>query len=144
VSISISHSSERSLCAVSPPGVAIGCDLERIEARESSLVRDYFTSDEIAFCEQEPEAEKDAAVNLVWSAKESVLKVLREGLRRDTRSIRIHPDWPGTAIGWNAWKGYCIESSQVFHGWWRIGESYVYTLASDRRTSLPQQIQPRG
>ena len=36
-----------------------------------------------------PSADHDAAANLIWSAKESGLKVLRTGLRRDTRSVEV-------------------------------------------------------
>ena len=142
VSLSISHSNDRSLCVVGPSGIAIGCDLEQIETREPGLVLDYYTPDEMAFCDEAPETEKDAVVNLIWSAKESALKVLREGLRRDTRSIRVCPDWPGAGAGWSAWTGFCMESPLVFRGWWRICEGYVYTLASDHATSSPKQLLP--
>ena len=42
----------------------------------------------------------DAVANLIWSAKESALKVLRTGLRRDTRSVDVSllPDPP--VDGW--------------------------------------------
>jgi hypothetical protein len=28
----------------------------------------------------------------------------------------------------------------VFHGWWRSGEGFVYTLASERQTSMPDRL----
>ncbi len=140
VSISISHSDGRSLCVVGPRNSSVGCDLERIEPREDYLVQDYFTSEEASFCEHLPAAEKPLGVNLVWSAKEAVLKALREGLRRDTRSIVIHPDVAAGDGSWNKWTGNCRETSRIFHGWWRSCDGYVYTLASDQPTGVPEQI----
>jgi 4'-phosphopantetheinyl transferase len=140
ISISISHSNSRSLCAVGRADLALGCDLERLEMREDSLVADYFTSEEIALCSQAQETEKAVIVNLIWSAKESALKILREGLRRDTRSIRILPDLERQKESWNAWTGHCLESSRVFYGWWRKDEDFIYTLGSIRPTPVPAQI----
>jgi 4'-phosphopantetheinyl transferase len=140
VSISISHSNNRSLCVAGPPDVSIGCDLERLEARENNLVADYFTSEEIYLCSQASETEKAVIVNLIWSAKESTLKILREGLRRDTRSIRIDPDLKGQGADWSLWTGYCLDTSRSFYGWWRSDGEYVYTLGSNHPTSFPKQI----
>jgi 4'-phosphopantetheinyl transferase len=140
-SISISHSDDRSLCVVGPGNLAVGCDLERIEAREDSLMQDYFTSEEISFAQEVHGAELNLAVNLIWSAKESSLKILREGLRRDTRSICIHTDFSRSKESWDTWTGRCLESSRVFCGWWRTCDGFVYTLASDQITSSPKQLQ---
>jgi 4'-phosphopantetheinyl transferase len=140
ISISISHSEGRSFCIVGPRDFSIGCDLERMEPREDNLVSDYFTPDEISFCRKTQEAEKPLAVNLIWSAKESVLKILREGLRRDTRSVVIHPDSWRSESAWNKWTGQCLESSQIFSGWWRAHDGFVYTLAADHPISVPSQL----
>jgi 4'-phosphopantetheinyl transferase len=137
--ISISHSDGLSLCAINSSNCAIGCDLEHLEMREDSLAQDYFVPEEINFCKQALDAA--IAVNLIWSAKESVLKALRTGLRRDTRSVLIRPSNYGATMNfWNAWTGYCLESSRVFHGWWRVWDGYIHTLASDRPTSFPIEL----
>jgi 4'-phosphopantetheinyl transferase len=140
VSISISHSNNRGLCAVGPSDYAIGCDLEQVEIREESIVTDYYTPEEISLYRSALETEKSLIVNLIWSAKESVLKILQEGLRRDTRSIRIDPDFRHPKGDWNSWTGYCLETSIIFYGWWRNSEGYVYTLGSKQPTSSPKQI----
>ena len=137
ISISISHSNGRSLCAAGLHGFSIGCDLELLEERAESLVRDYFAPEEIFFCNQTIKREKAIAINLIWSAKESALKVLREGLRRDTRSVQIKPDFPGRENAWNSWTGQCAETSRIFHGWWRTSDGFVLTLASDHPTPIP-------
>jgi 4'-phosphopantetheinyl transferase len=139
VSISISHSRQQSLCVVEPCDCSPGCDLEWIEPHEENLARDYFTPEEISILQQAP-AEAVLLVNLIWSAKETVLKILRQGLRLDTRSVAIHPDFPGLEGAWNTWTGRCLESSRVFRGWWRSAGGYIYTAASDRITSAPEEI----
>ena len=45
---------------------------------------------------EDPRLGHDAAANLVWSAKESALKVLRVGLRADTRSVEVTVRVPAT------------------------------------------------
>jgi 4'-phosphopantetheinyl transferase len=139
ISISLSHSGDRSLCAVGLPGLGVGCDLEWIEPREANFAADYFTPDELAIALEAP-VRRELLENLIWSAKETSLKILREGLSRDTRGISISPDLPGQEGSWNMWKGRCLESSLIFYGWWRTCEGFVYTIASDHRASVPESI----
>lgn len=143
VSISISHSKERGLCVVGPGDFVLGCDLEWIEPREDDLIRDYFTPEEIILSTEAPGTDRNLVINLIWSAKETTLKILREGLRRDTRSVCIRPDLLGDKGAWNTWTGQCMESSEIFSGWWRFRDGFVYTLASDRPTTPPQQLPER-
>ncbi len=140
VSISISHSHNRSLCAVGPRDFAIGCDLEMIEPREESFILDYFTSEEISLVRQAAIAGKPT-VNMIWSAKETALKMIREGMRRDTRSVSICPDFGESKDAWNTWTGHCLETGRLFCGWWRICDGYVYTLASDNLTAAPEHLE---
>jgi 4'-phosphopantetheinyl transferase len=140
VSISISHCRERGLCVTGAPGTTVGCDIERIEARSDSFISDYFTSGEKALCERSSGEDKILIINLIWSAKESVLKILREGLRRDTRSVDIQVYEGKTGGGWNPWKGLCIETSCFFLGWWKAEDGLIYTLASNHSSRLPEQM----
>jgi 4'-phosphopantetheinyl transferase len=138
-SLSISHSHQKSLCAIAPRDFAIGCDLELIEPHPDNFFEDYFTAEEISLPTVAP-APRDLVLFLIWSAKESCLKILREGLRRDTRSVTIHPDFRAPGEQWNTWTGRCMESSRVFHGWWRSRRDYVYTMASDQPNSSPEEL----
>jgi len=129
VTISISHAGGRSFCAAGPPGAALGCDIEQLEPRGKLLTKDYFTPEEI---EMASARENEILIaNLIWSAKESVLKALREGLRRDTRDISIRPDLSrldGQENGWQTWTGRCRRTSREFHGRWRSDSRFVYTV----------------
>ncbi len=139
VSISLSHSRDRCLCAVGLPGGGVGCDLEWIEPREANFAADYFTPDELALT-LKASVRRELLETLIWSAKETSLKILREGLSRDTRGIPIVPDLPGQEGSWSMWKGRCLESSLIFYGWWRTSEGFIYTVASDQPSSAPESL----
>jgi len=139
VSLSISHSAELAFCCVAAPGTALGCDLEQIQAREPNFAADYFTSEELGILERVPSMERALFTNLIWSAKESVLKALREGLRRDTRSIQVQPA-EARREGWNPLSAAEIGTTRVFHGWWRTHEDLVLTVATDPAASPPVEV----
>jgi 4'-phosphopantetheinyl transferase len=136
ISISISHAAQRSLCAVGPKDCAIGCDLEVLEPREDSLIHDYFTPEEMKLCFNTTSGNRTIVTNLIWSAKESMLKSLREGLRMDTRSVQVIPDFGYSEREWQPWTGLCPERSRTFYGWWRVEDGFVYTIASSQQFLL--------
>jgi len=131
VSISISHSRDRGLCLVGPGSFSIGCDLEWVEPREENFAADYFTPEEISLVLQAP-VQRDLAETLIWSAKETALKIVRKGLSRDTRSVRIRVDFSGEVNSWRSWRCECLESSRLFQGFWRTAGGFVYTFGSDQ------------
>jgi 4'-phosphopantetheinyl transferase len=91
-SLSISHRAGRAFCALSPTiSPSIGVDLEQIEPRSAAFVHDFFTADEAARVWDCPDSDRDTLVTVIWSAKEAMLKALREGLRLDTRLVEIGP-----------------------------------------------------
>jgi len=140
LSLSLSHSWDKGLCVIGPGDFALGCDLEFIEGRDEKFIEDYFTREEIELIQRCGDEKKPLAANLIWSAKESVLKVLREGLRRDARSLSIHADLSAPESLWNPWAAQCLISSRVFWGWWRTSGSYVYTVASDQPVNVPEPL----
>jgi len=72
----------------------MGCDLEIIEPRADSFVADYFTAEEQKMVAGADATDRDLRVTLLWSAKESALKALGEGLRMDTRCVAVAPHLP--------------------------------------------------
>ncbi len=93
-------------------------------------------------------ADRDAAANLLWSAKESALKVLQTGLRRDTRSVEVMIGTPGPAPsgthGTDDWSPLEVRTAEggVLPGWWRRGGRFLLTVASER--PLPPPIEMSG
>ncbi len=128
------------VCGVSPSGLEVGCDLELVEHRSAGFVADYFTPAEQALAHAAPsELHWQRVTNLVWSAKESALKVLRTGLRRDTRSVEVTlgdgdgDDWaPLTVRG--------VEGS-TFHGWWRQYGTFILTVAATEPLPPPVSLE---
>jgi len=141
VSISISHSRNKGLCVVGPQNLGVGCDLEVVEPKPANFSEDYFAPEERALLKQMAISEQTMIVTLLWSAKECSLKILRQGLRRDTRSVLIDIGFSEQKSGWRTWSGRCIESDRIFSGWWQISDEYIQTVAADQSTAEPQKLQ---
>ena len=139
VSLSISHSAEAALCLIGAPGIALGCDLEQIQPREPNFAADYFTQDEVALLERGSAADQPLLINLIWSSKESALKALRQGLRRDTRSIQVRLPAPRQE-GWNPLTAIDLESARVFHGWWQVQDNQIQSVAADVAATPPIRV----
>lgn len=91
LALSISHSHGYAFCAVcctNAHPIHLGADLELVEPRGAGFVHDYFTAEEQHALASAPPALADLLVTATWSAKESVLKALRLGLRVDTRTVQ--------------------------------------------------------
>jgi 4'-phosphopantetheinyl transferase len=107
----------------------LGVDLEIAEPRSPGFVRDFLTTREQEYVESQPDVDaRDAAANLVWSAKEAALKVLRVGLRADTRTVEVDADHECDQEGWCRLTVRHVEG-QVFPGWWRRDADFVLTMA---------------
>jgi 4'-phosphopantetheinyl transferase len=118
----------------------VGCDLELVEPRTDGFVRDFLTAEEQLYVTSAPD--RDAAANLLWSAKESALKVLRTGLRRDTRSVAvtIHD---GPPAGWGRLTVRLAEGPRL-PGWWRRDGQFLFTVASDVDGPPPAPFEDAG
>src|SRR5580704_18366898 len=85
LAFSISQCAGAAMCAVSPIRMKLGCDLEIVEPRSDAFATDYFTPEEQSLGARVPRADRAAFLALLWSAKESALKAMGQGLRLDTR-----------------------------------------------------------
>ena len=150
--ISLSHRDGTALCTVARAGANIGCDLETIECRSAAFVADYFTVSEKALVSRSPTEYQPLLVSLVWSAKESALKALRQGLRLDTRCVRVrladellqshrNAGLEPLASNPDGWRPLSVQCSSglVYSGWWRRQDCFVRTVVSD----LPLQVPAR-
>ena len=98
---------------------------------------DWFTESERAAVAV-PGTDPDVLVNLIWSAKESALKVLQTGLRRDTRSVEVtlHDE----AVGeWRALTVRAVEGPE-FPGWWCRHGDFLLTVAADAPLPPPATL----
>jgi 4'-phosphopantetheinyl transferase len=128
LAISLSHRAGRALCALSYSGAALGCDLELVEPRVDSFVEDYFTAEEQAVIAHAPPGQRDRLTTLFWSAKESVLKALKCGLRSSTHTVSVSLLEPARAYGWDRYSARTSDGG-LFGGWWFESNGFVRTLA---------------
>lgn len=147
--VSLSDRAGCAICLVTaqPPGqppaqpVAVGCDVEVAEPRSDAFVRDYLTAAERRLVAEAGPA-RDRAANLVWSAKESALKVLGTGLRRDTRSVEVSVTDLSPPEG--AWSPLLVRTSQgaEFPGWWRPSGAFLLTACWPGGGPPPVGLEP--
>jgi 4'-phosphopantetheinyl transferase len=137
LTLSLSHAAGSGLCALAAAGVALGCDLERIEPRSRAFVADYFTDEEQSAIAAAPASDRDDIITLLWSAKESALKALREGLRLDTRSVAATIVGECAFDGWSPLSVHHADSGRTFRGWWRRDGGCVMTIVADPAARPP-------
>ena len=89
---------------------------------------------------------RDLLANLVWCGKESALKVLRTGLRRDTRSVEVSFPEGGAVDGWAPMSVRAVEGT-VFPGWWQRFGAFVADRGRDGALrpapAAPRPARPR-
>ena len=115
---SLSHSGERVLCALSDQKV--GADIQQLRPYNPALVRRFFTVEEGAWLEEQ--RERDLAFSLLWSLKESYVKLLGSGLagvHLDSFTVELLPDGRARIDGSNA------------KLWYAMCNGYVMAVCSD-------------
>jgi 4'-phosphopantetheinyl transferase len=131
VTISVSHRAGAALCAIVLSQVQLGCDLEVIEPHSAAFVTDYFTDEEQDMVVRTPSAERSRVLALLWSAKESALKALREGLRLDTRCVSVRPTVGACDLfSWSPLQVRCVDG-QIFRGWWQSMGNVIRTVVAN-------------
>ena len=118
-SVSLSHRAGIAACVVAMPGVQLGCDLEVVEPRSDAFGVDYFTTEEQSIVAEAPAIDRQRLLALLWSAKESALKALHEGLRLDARSVIV--SLSDAEFDLNGWSPMQVRhtDSRIFCGWWQ-------------------------
>jgi 4'-phosphopantetheinyl transferase len=112
---------------------AVGVDVEALVPRSSGLVLDFFTPEEAANVARA--SDPTLWANLIWSAKESALKVRGTGLREDTRTVRVEVADKG-GDGWARLHVSCDDGSRL-PGWWLARGGFVLTLFTAREVDQP-------
>lgn len=144
VALSLTDRAGWAVCALAEPGIAIGCDLELVEPRSAAFVADYLTpAERRTVADGVDEDDRQRLANLLWSAKESALKALRTGLRRDTRSVEVALGL-GPEVEWLPFSVTSVEGRRFF-GWWRAYERFLLTVAAEVEIPPPvAMVEPPG
>ncbi len=137
--VSLSDRAGWAVCLVGESLGRVGCDLEIVEPRSPGFVADFLTAAEQEYVAARPAAERDVASNLIWSAKESGLKVLQTGLRRDTRSVEVVIGEPDGSTGWSR-LDLRVDAGSVLPGWWRRVGSFLVTVAAELPLAAPRPL----
>jgi 4'-phosphopantetheinyl transferase len=125
--ISLSHSGGRGFCVLTDEAASTGCDVEHIEPRSPEFIEDYFTPAEQLAIWSSGDPGRAELVNLLWSAKESVLKAMGLGLRLNPRSVVVHQSGSeATPSEWMKLQA-ATEAGDIFYGWWRSADEFVWT-----------------
>jgi 4'-phosphopantetheinyl transferase len=143
--ISLTDRAGWAVCLVGPDLGAVGVDLEIVEPRSDGFVSDFLTPAEQAVVAADPSRDwHHAAANLIWSAKESALKVLRTGLRADTRTVEVVLEDPaGISTGAGKWQRLSVASgARRFPGWWRRDGVFLLTVVAASGLDEPPQELP--
>ena len=140
LSISLSHSHGLGFCVIGPGDNPLGCDLEFIEPCTLDFIDDYITADERDSLKNLDPHHRAVFATVLWSTKESVLKVLREGLRRDTRDVLVRYDGEPGSEGWNLWTASCAGCVHGFAGWWRQRNGFIQSVLATRQIEPPFEI----
>lgn len=135
IDVSLSDRAGTAVALVGPAGSgpgSLGIDLEIVEARSDGFVDDFLTEAERDWVHarrvRDGQDGWQEAANLTWSAKEAALKVLRVGLRADTRTVEVAVDERRRADGW-ASLVLTSQTAGVMPGWWRRDGVFLLTVA---------------
>ena len=139
--ISLSHRSRNSCVRGNAcSSAALGCDLEIIEPRSEAFISDYFTSAEQSLVAEASAVDRLRLLALLWSAKESALKALHEGLRIDTRDVIVSPG--DAAFDFDGWSPIVVRhiDRRIFCGWWQHADGMVRTLVAAPPPNPPTRL----
>lgn len=142
--VSLSHRAGIAACVVAMPGVQLGCDLEVVEPHSDAFGVDYFTTEEQSIVAEAPAIHRQRLVALLWSAKESALKALHEGLRLDARSVIA--SLSDAEFDLNGWSSMQVRhtGSRIFCGWWQQENGMVRTLVAAPPPNPPIRLRIPG
>ena len=148
--ISLTDRAGSAVCLVGPDLAAVGCDLEIVEPRSEGFVSDFLTPEEQDVVASMPDDDaRDAAANLIWSAKESALKVLRTGLRADTRTVEVVIESLDGLTAEHAradssgWRRLTVRTvTGPLPGWWRRDGVFLLTVAASAGLDSPPEVLP--
>ncbi|MGA9565606.1 MAG: 4'-phosphopantetheinyl transferase superfamily protein [Candidatus Korobacteraceae bacterium] len=146
VSISITHSTGIAACAVAAAQVSIGCDLEFLEPRSDAFLTDYLTEAEQALVNRVAQDERVVFSNLLWSAKESALKLLKVGLRLDTRCVEVRVGKKSLKAAESSsghvrdWQPLTVSRAgdHDVAGWWMSSGDFVRTIVTAPSSTAPR------
>ena len=148
--VSISDRAGWAVCVVALGPARVGCDLERVEPRSAGFLADFLSTAEQAYVASAPLDDRALTANLLWSAKESALKLAGTGLAQDTQRLEVRPaptdlratrseEAEASDPGWSRLE-VVVADAPPLHGWWRRDGVFVLTVACDPPMPSPTRL----
>jgi 4'-phosphopantetheinyl transferase len=110
------------------------------ESRSGAFVGDFLTEGEVVAVRRLAAGRaRDVAANLIWSAKEAAMKVLKVGLRADTRDVEVEREGLRRPDGWMA-LSMTHRDGSAFSGWWRRDGEFALTIAGRQPAAPPSWL----
>ncbi len=138
-SLSLSHRAGAALFAVVPGSARIGCDVEWVEPRSRAFVRHFLNEGDRRWLESLPAGSRAEAANLLWSARESVVKALGTGLDVDVRTLIVR-----ASLARPRFEVTVPHEGVTLHGRWGRHRDWLWTLASLEPPSIDAPVPLRG
>lgn len=132
VSLSISHTQGLAAAALCDSPSRAGVDIERPIEKPESIVGEYFTGEELRLCAGLSGAALQTRAALIWSVKETLMKVLGQGLRIAPTSVGLAGIGAREGEWWSAavfLRGPDVESASTPRVWVKEGVDHVMSLA---------------
>lgn len=141
LALSISHSAGFAACVVAPGSTRIGVDIELIRALRRGTVAHHYTAAEQALLQDLEPHDWALRGTLLWTAKESALKALRQGLRLDTRTVEASPALRESSSLWHGLEVKYVPEDRPFRGWWRRLGDHVLSVVAEPAARLPVEME---
>jgi 4'-phosphopantetheinyl transferase len=123
-----------------PMGGTVGIDLELVEPRSDAFIADFLTLPEQAYVAAQGSGDaRHVAANLLWSAKESALKVTQTGLRVDTRTVEVTVHQAPRTESWTPLTVKAVDG-RAFPGWWRRDGVFLLTITYAQPAPPPSML----
>ncbi len=128
VSLSISHTGDKALCALCPESEgSLGADIEEIAPRSKHLLEDFYTSGEREYLQALEAAEQARAATIFWCIKEAALKARRTGFHESATSVAVDSIDSNTAKIWKRARVVLKDGTRP-EAFWR--------LSADKRMAM--------
>jgi len=106
--LSVSHSGELVAVAFQPSGIAVGVDVEQVDAQldaDSVAAVSLAEVETTELARYEP-ADRARAFTTYWTRKEALVKATGDGIRADLSKVIVSPpDQPAALLGWSGYDG---------------------------------------
>lgn len=131
--LSISHSHGRAFCVLVKEDMRMGCDLEKVENRNESFIRDYFTNSERRSfgAHYHSLLGQDTFFTLLWSAKECVMKACLTGLSIPPKDLELKQISDIRQGDWAEIFLQNLRNGSRFSGLFRLEEGFVWVVLTE-------------